>query len=133
MRLVNRRRFLEMAMMAGGGAISRQAAAQSRSSKPNLLYILVDQLSGLALPKIDANAHMPNTRRLMDSGVVFTHAYTAGMTCGPSRASLDTGLYTQTHGVGGGFRLSPDTPSLPNALMSHGYTISHPDGYNLEA
>ena len=129
---MNRRQFLQSALAATSGAISAQAWAQSARSKPNLLYILVDQLSGLALPGIDPNAHMPNTRRLMDSGVVFTHAYTGGMTCGPSRASLDTGLYTQTHGVGGGFRLSADTPSLPNTLMRSGYTISHPDGYSLE-
>jgi len=43
------------------------------------------------------------------------------MTCGPARASLDTGLYTQTHGVGGGFKLSGDTPSLPRALAARGY------------
>jgi arylsulfatase A-like enzyme len=129
---MNRRRFLQTTLAVPYSAISPQAVAQSRSAQPNLLYILVDQLSGLALPGIDPNAQMPNTRRLMDSGVVFTHAYTGGMTCGPSRASLDTGLYTQTHGVGGGFRLSPDTPSLPNTLMRSGYTISHPDGYSLE-
>ena len=64
------------------------------------------QLPGSALPGIYPNARMPNTQRLMSSGVVFSHAYTAGMTCGPSRASLDTGLYTQTHGVGGGFPAS---------------------------
>lgn len=130
---MNRRRFLQTGLAASGTLISRHASAQSTGSRPNLLYILVDQLSGLALPGIDPNARMPHTRRLMDSGVVFTHAYTGGMTCGPSRACLDTGLYTQTHGVGGGFRLSPDTPSLPKTLIRSGYTISHPDGYSLEA
>lgn len=129
---MDRRRLLQTALAGAYGALSPRAWAQSAGSKPNLVYILVDQLSGLALPGIDPNAQMPNTRRLMDAGVVFTHAYTGGMTCGPSRASLDTGLYTQTHGVGGGFRLSPDTPSLPNTLMRSGYTISHPDGYSLE-
>jgi arylsulfatase A-like enzyme len=129
---MNRRRFLHTTLAAAGGAFSPQATAQSTGSKPNLLYILVDQMSGLALPGIDPHAQMPNTHRLMNSGVVFTHAYTGGMTCGPSRASLDTGLFTQTHGVGGGFRLPPDIPSLPNTLMQSGYTISHPDGYSLE-
>lgn len=65
-------------------------------------------------------------------GVQFSHTYTVGMTCGPSRASLDTGLYTQTHGVGGGFRLSPDTASLPGFLAHNGYALSHPFGYSLE-
>ena len=101
--------------------------------KPNLLYILVDQLSGLALPMTDRNAHMPNTQKLAKSGVLFSHAYTAGMTCGPSRASLDTGLFTQTHGIGGGFRQLGDTVSLPGRLAEGGYVSSHPDGYSLEA
>src|SRR5262245_59763983 len=114
---MRRRSFLGTAL---AGAAS--GFAQSPDRKTNLLYILVDQLSGLALPGIDRNARMPNTRQLMDSGGVFTHAYTGAMTCGPSRACLDTGLYTQTHGVGGGFRLSPETPSLPGTLMRSGYT-----------
>ena len=80
-------------------------AQQSPARKTNLLYILVDQLSGLALPSVDSNARMPNTLNLTKSGIHFSHAYTAAMTCGPSRASLDTGLYTSTHGVGGGFTL----------------------------
>ena len=55
------------------------------------------------------------------------------MTCGPSRASLDTGLFTQTHGIGGGFRQLADTVSLLSRLKSASYVSSHPDGYSLEA
>ena len=126
---MNRRSFL---LTAAGAALSR-GQAQGQTGRPNLLYILVDQLSGLALPEEDGNARMPNVAALAKSGVRFSHAYTAAMTCGPSRASLDTGLYTQTHGVGGGFTLSPDTDSLPRALARHGYVSSHPNGYSLEA
>lgn len=127
---VTRRHFLAA---AGGVAGVRAGAAQAAGDRLNLLYILVDQLSGLALPGLDAHARMPNAAALAKSGVTFTHAYTAAMTCGPARASLDTGLYTQTHGVGGGFKLSSDTPSVPRALAARGYISSHPNGYNLEA
>ena len=127
---MNRRDFLSI---AAAGTLVRSARAFPEARRPNLLYILVDQLSGLALPGMDEHTRMPNTGRLAASGVHFTHAYTAAMTCGPSRASLDTGVYTQTHGVGGGFRLQAEIPSLPSALIKHGYTISHPDGYSLEA
>lgn len=112
-------------------AMAAQPAAPN--PRPNLLYIVVDQLSGLALPSCDANARMPNTDRLAKSGILFSHAYTCGVTCGPSRASLDTGLYTQTHGVGAGHKLSPSTPTLPGLLAQAGYALSHPDGYDLEA
>lgn len=131
--MITRRKFV------GGGlpVLSMQAACArgNTAQPPNLLYILIDQLSGLALPMLDSNARMPNCRDLARSGVVFTHAYTAGMTCGPSRASLDTGLYTQSHGVGGGKTrsLPPSLDSLPRTLAAHGYVSSHPDGYNLDA
>jgi arylsulfatase A-like enzyme len=130
MSVINRRQFVGAAC---GAVLAGRSSGMQRERKPNLLYILVDQLSGLALPGLDPYAHMPNTQRLMQSGIQFSHAYTAGMTCGPARASLDTGLYTQTHGVGGGFRLSPETASLPGLLAHNAYTLSHPDGYNLEA
>ena len=126
---MNRRNFIAA---TAGGALARPSFAQN-ARQPNLLYILVDQLSGLALPSADPNARMPNTQRLANSGVLFTHAYTAGMTCGPSRASLDTGLFTQTHGIGGGFRQLGDHASLPSRLAGGGYVSSHPDGYSLEA
>ena len=117
---------------AAAGAFAARAQ-QSGAPPLNLLYILVDQLSGLALPGIDPHARMPNVAALARSDVTFTHAYTAAMTCGPARASLDTGLHTQTHGVGGGFQLSANVSSLPRTLAARGYVSSHPNGYNLEA
>lgn len=108
--------------------------AQALRAQPraNLLYILVDQLSGLALPHHDSNARMPNVARLARSGVTFSHAYTGAMTCGPSRACLDTGLFTQMHSVGGGYRPPASMETLPKTLARTGFILSHPDGYNLE-
>lgn len=115
------------------GAARRAIAMQAAAPRPNLLYIVVDQLSGLALPGHDANARMPNTLSLAKSGVQFSHAYSGAMTCGPSRACLDTGLYTQTHGAGGGFTMPASVDSFPRTLAANGYTSSHPSGYSLEA
>ncbi|HKE25165.1 MAG TPA: sulfatase-like hydrolase/transferase [Bryobacteraceae bacterium] len=128
---MTRRSFL--AATGGSAAAGRAVQAQTAVARPNLLYILVDQLSGLALPGLDPHARMPNVAGLAKSGVTFTHAYGAAMTCGPARASLDTGLYTQTHGVGGGFQLAAGTPSLPRTLAAGGYVSSHPNGYSLES
>ncbi|MCU1260720.1 MAG: sulfatase, partial [Bryobacterales bacterium] len=130
---MTRRDFVSSAALGIVSVGSRAMAMQAAAPRPNLLYIVVDQLSGLALPSQDENARMPNTQNLAKSGVQFSRAYTAGITCGPSRASLDTGLYTQTHGVGGGFTLPASVPSLPRALASDGYVSSHPNGYDLEA
>jgi arylsulfatase A-like enzyme len=128
---MDRRQFLNT---AAGGALAFPALGFQSAARPqtNLLVIVVDQLSGLALPTADSHARMPNVGKLTESGVLFSHAYTAGMTCGPSRASLDTGVFTQTHGVGGGFRQGADMPSLTGTLANAGYVSSHPDGYDLE-
>ena len=99
---MQRRDFLRT---TGVAALSGSSFASAAGAKPNLLYIVIDQLSGLALPYHDPNSRMPNCEGLAKSGVRFTHAYTAGMTCGPSRASLDTGRYSQT--LPGGRRLPP--------------------------
>jgi arylsulfatase A-like enzyme len=120
--MVTRRAFL-------AGAAAQVLRAQPRF---NLLYILVDQLSGLALPLHDSNARMPHCTALMKSGVTFSHAYTGAMTCGPSRACLDTGLYTQAHSIGGGYRPPASMDTLPKTLAGNGYVLSHPDGYSLE-
>lgn len=129
---MTRRHFLEASACALTVPGARAAQVPSPIARPNLLYIVVDQLSGLALPGMDPHARMPNVASLAKSAVTFTHAYSAGMTCGPARASLDTGLYTQTHGVGGGFKLTAGVPSLPRTLAVCGYVSSHPDGYSLE-
>lgn len=100
----------------------------------NLLYIVCDQHSGMATKTNgDPYVRMPNLERLQKQGLTYSRAYTAGMTCGPSRASLHTGLYSQTHGVTGGGALPEDLESLPKSLAQAGYVSTHPNGYSLDA
>lgn len=125
---MRRRDFLAVAGAQATGPRLLRAA-----SRPNLLYIVVDQLSGLAMPAHDANSRLPNCQNLAKSGVQFSHAYTAGVTCGPSRASLDSGLHSQGHRVIGGEGLPASIESLPRTLARHGYVLSHPNGYKTDA
>lgn len=46
-----------------------------------------------------AQTAMPNVTKLANQGVKFTNAFVASPTCGPSRAALITGKYTQKFGV----------------------------------
>jgi len=53
---------------------------------------------------------------------VFTHAYTGGLICSPSRACLDTGVHVQTHGVRtNGVRLRTGIENIYGILGRHGY------------
>jgi len=74
---------------------------------------------------------MPNCEQLAKSGVVFGHAYTGPMTCGPSRVVLNTGLHPIR--LGPGRSLAPEIETLPRTLVKCVYMLSHPDGYSPEA
>lgn len=76
------------------------------ATKPNILFIAVDDLNNWITP-IDglSNAKTPNFDRLAKMGVTFTNAHVQAPLCGPSRASIMTGLRPSTTGIYG---MTPD-------------------------
>ncbi|MEM7294530.1 MAG: sulfatase-like hydrolase/transferase, partial [Pseudomonadota bacterium] len=68
-------------------------------SKPNILFIMCDQLRW---DYLSCSGHptlqTPNIDALATRGVRFTRAYCQAALCGPSRASFYTGRYMSTHG-----------------------------------
>jgi hypothetical protein len=117
--VIGRRDFLASAF--GAGFLN----AQPSSRKLNLLYILTDQHSGIAGGFAgDRIAKTPHLDKLAAEGVTFTHAFSSGMTCGPSRASLLTGLHHQSHGVRPGAAVPPELPNLNDILRGNGYAVS---------
>ncbi len=65
----------------------------------NVLLIISDDLNTRIGPYMDLENHTPNLNRLAEEGVRFSRAYCQYPLCGPSRASLMSGLYPQTNGV----------------------------------
>lgn len=115
---LSRRHFL--------ASLGATAFAQPPSAPLNLIYIIADQHSGICLPAAgDPYIKVPNLERLARSGITFLDTCTAGMTCAPSRASMDTGLHVESHGVRtNGIPLPPDVPSIHRELERHGYITS---------
>lgn len=67
----------------------------------NLLFIGVDQLRWDAIwPHKVLPAVTPNLDRLMQESISFDRAYTSCPLCTPARASIFTGDYAFTHGMG---------------------------------
>jgi arylsulfatase A-like enzyme len=66
--------------------------------KPNILFLMTDQMQGRVLDP-DHVCKTPNFDRLASQGVRFTRAYTPNAVCSPARASLMTGLLPHSHGV----------------------------------
>ncbi|MGM0666011.1 MAG: sulfatase [Bacteroidota bacterium] len=67
---------------------------KSKNDKPNILFILVDDLGWADLAYTASKFYeTPNIDKLAASGMVFTDAYAASPVCSPSRAAIMTGKY----------------------------------------
>lgn len=72
------------------------SGCQSEAVKPNVLFILVDDMQSDAISALgNKDTYTPNIDRLINEGMAFTRTYTNGALCGalsmPSRAMLMTG------------------------------------------
>ena len=100
-------------------------------SQPNILLIFSDDLNTRIGPYMDVDHHTPNLDELARKGVRFTRAYCQYPLCGPSRASVMSGLYPSTNGVlvnddrPGSYRtINPalkDHPSMAGFFREQGY------------
>ncbi len=69
------------------------------ADKPNILFISVDDLNDFpTFTRRYPDAKTPNMDRLAKRGMVFTHAHCQFPLCGPSRASLMSGMLPSTLG-----------------------------------
>jgi len=59
--------------------------------RPNILFVMADQLTASVLPFYGGPADAPNIEPLGEEGVVFDAAYCTTPLCAPSRASLLAG------------------------------------------
>jgi len=98
----SRREFLRVAALAGaaltvpGCAGARIASRAGRRRKPNFILILTDDQGYNDLGCFGSKLiNTPNIDRMAAEGVKLTSFYTGAPICGPSRAALLTGCYSQ--------------------------------------
>ncbi len=97
-----------------------------QTNKPNILFIAVDDLKPIIGAYGNRMIKTPNIDRLAKRGTVFMNNYCQQAVCGPTRASLLTGmrpdmtkiwdLKTQLRDV------SPNIITLPQYLITQGYS-----------
>ncbi|MEM7299994.1 MAG: sulfatase-like hydrolase/transferase [Pseudomonadota bacterium] len=89
----------------------------------NVLLIVIDQFrSDLIQGALADHVELPNLRALQREAVSFNNHYTVTSPCGPSRASLLTGLYAMNHrSVHNGSPLDASIPNLANQMRTAGY------------
>jgi arylsulfatase A-like enzyme len=99
--------------------------AAGADPRPNLLFIVSDDLNNMLGCYGDPRAKTPNLDRLAARGVLFDKAYCTFPLCGPSRNSMLTGLYPNSTGILANaqiFRQTiPTHLSLPQAFRNAGY------------
>jgi arylsulfatase A-like enzyme len=124
-----RRLGLLLALLFVGASCSRPSTAGNpRPNRPNVLWILGDDLGpDLACYGNDA-VRTPNLDRLAASGVRFTRAFTTAPVCSPSRSAWNTGMYqiaidAQNHRShrGDGFRLPDGVKLVSHRFHEAGY------------
>lgn len=75
------------------------AEAASPGPRPNIIYILADDMGFSDIGCYGSEIATPNLDALADNGIRFTQFYNTARCC-PTRASLLTGLYPHQAGIG---------------------------------
>ncbi len=108
-------------------AVAGPGPSAAAAERPNVLFIVSDDLNTLVGCYGDPRAKTPHINRLAARGVRFEQAYCTFPLCGPSRNSFLTGLYPNSTGILANaqiFRQSiPQHVSLPQAFRQAGYFV----------
>jgi arylsulfatase I/J len=117
---------LTLGLFAGLG-FSQFAAAQQSALRPNIIFILADDLGWKDVGYHGSDIKTPNIDQLAQTGVRLEQFYVMPM-CTPTRAALMTGRYPFRYGLqtavipsAGRYGLATDEFLLPQALKQAGY------------
>jgi arylsulfatase A-like enzyme len=120
----------EPVVFQGLESASAEATADKKS-RPNILYILCDDLGFgdvHALNPERGKIPTPHMDRLVAEGMAFTDAHSSSSVCTPTRYGIMTGRYNWRtrlqSGVLGGFSpplIADDRLTVPKLLKQHGY------------
>ncbi|WP_221392424.1 sulfatase [Dyadobacter sp. NIV53] len=105
--------------------------AQKKSTKPNIVVIMADDLGYGDLGTFGAtDIRTPNIDNLASQGIKLTSFYSSSPVCSPSRAALITGRYPKRMGIDHVFfpesftGIPTDEITIGEALKGNGYTTA---------
>lgn len=118
--------------MAGAAAVSVAPAslAQGGGAKRRNVLLLISDDQGLDLGCYGVAVRTPQIDALARQGTRFTQGFAAVSSCSPSRAVINTGLYTHQNGMYGlqhdvhHQSLLPGIETLPSLLRRAGYATA---------
>ncbi len=89
---------LGAALLLGLGA-THAGAADSPETRPNILWLVAEDLSPILPPYGDRTVATPSLGRLAAEGIRYTNAFSVSGVCAPSRFTLATGVYATSAGA----------------------------------
>jgi arylsulfatase A-like enzyme len=116
--------LLAVVLVAVSVAPDARTAQHRQSERPNIVFILTDDLSW------DLVQYMPNVQQMQREGMTFSNYFVTDSLCCPSRASIFSGRYPHNHGVltntpptGGfsAFRRGAEAETFATVLQGQGY------------
>jgi len=114
-------------------ACQSKSAKTAESAKPNVVYILSDDLGygDVKCYNEEGKVPTPNLDAMAANGVRFTDAHTTSAVCTPTRYSILTGRYNWRtklkNSVLGGYSKSlimPERTTVPEMMKTQGYTTA---------
>jgi len=114
-------------MAIGASAFVNCGLLSTKGKKPNLIYILADQLRADVLGYTgDKKAITPNIDRFATQSMNFTNAVTVMPVCAAYRASLLTGQYPSSHGmVVNELNMNPNHRTIAHVLTDADYNLGY--------
>jgi arylsulfatase A-like enzyme len=93
---------------------------QAQLSKPNIIYILADDLGYGDLSCYNASSKIktPVIDGMAQEGMMFTDAHSGSSVCSPTRYGILTGRYAWRTKLQSGVLWSYDEPLIPNERMT---------------
>ena len=144
---ITRRKLVESAAIAAPAVLLARdptvfASERSRAAEAkrwpqhgmNVILYITDQDRRIQhFPPGWARRNMPGVRRLRQTGLTFTHAFTNACMCSPARSTLFTGYFPAQHGVKYTLEQDMPAPQYPQVEMpldlKNPATVMSPAGY----
>ncbi|MEX2142053.1 MAG: arylsulfatase [Pirellulales bacterium] len=120
-----------MALFIGSLISAFVAAADAPANRPNVVFILADDLGYGDLRCYNAESKIPTPHcdRLASEGIRFTDAHSPSAVCTPTRYGILTGRYSWRTSLKSGvlqgydpLLIEPDRLTVASLLKQHGYT-----------
>jgi iduronate 2-sulfatase len=123
---MNHLQTISLGLLATVAMPATAADKTPQPHKPNILFIAIDDLKPVLGSYGNPLIKTPTLDQIANNGTVFLNNHCQQAVCGPSRASIMTGMrpdYTGVWDLRTRMRdVNPDILSLPQYLISQGYT-----------